>query len=74
MGKILTSAARCGEGFMEEREEIASSQCCLGKGNIRGILVLEVLIKFVIEYFYTKTPDQLSSQNIVQASPASQAG
>ena len=34
MGKILTSAARCGEGFMEEREEIASSQCCLGKGDI----------------------------------------
>ena len=29
MMRSLTRAALCGEGFMEEREDMASSQCCL---------------------------------------------
>ena len=29
MMRSLTRAALCGEGFIEEREDMASSQCCL---------------------------------------------
>ena len=39
-GILITSAALCGEGLMEEREAMASSQCCLKGGNIQEMKIL----------------------------------
>ena len=38
-GIFITSAALCGEGLMEEREAMASSQCCLKRGNIQEMKI-----------------------------------
>ena len=39
VGILITSAALCGEGLMEEREAMASSQCCLEGGNIQEMKI-----------------------------------
>ena len=42
VGILITSAALCGEGLMEEREAMASSQCCLKGGNIQEMKILSL--------------------------------